>query len=292
MRILTALCLLFATTTQADAPRVVTSIAPLQGLVSEIMAGVGVPLLLLDAPSSSHHFALPPSKVRAISQADIVFTIGLGMEPWLQGLAQSHDPKTLFVALGEIPALHRLAPRELGDFAAGIDEHEPTTFDPHLWLEPENVLLWIDIITGVLTVTDRENTTAYHENADRARLDVQTAANLTRHKLADMTGVSMLVTHDSLQYFEVAFGLNVIGAFSASDGQQAGAKTTSALLETLGPRICIVEDTAHPAAIVNSLPNGFVHVTLDPMGYDILGPKRSYPRLLASITDALLKCRD
>ncbi len=270
----------------------VTSIAPLQGLVREIMAGVGTPVLLLDAPTSSHHFTLPPSKVRAISQADIVFTIGLEMEPWLQGLAQSHDPKTLFVALGEIPAQQRLPPRELRDFAAAVDEHEHTAFDPHLWLEPENVLLWIDIITGVLTVTDRENTATYHENANRARLDVQTAANLARHKLSDMRRVNMLVTHDSLQYFEVAFGLNVIGAFSASDGQQAGARTTSALLETLGTRVCIVEDIAHPAAIMHSLPAGFVHVTFDPMGYAILGPRRSYPRLLASITDALLKCRD
>ena len=45
----------------ADAPNVVVSIPPLHGLVSDVMAGVGEPILLLDGGATPHGTTLRPS---------------------------------------------------------------------------------------------------------------------------------------------------------------------------------------------------------------------------------------
>ena len=53
----------------AEVPRVVTDIAPVHSLVAQVMAGVGVPDLLIDQATSPHHFALRPSQARALQEA-------------------------------------------------------------------------------------------------------------------------------------------------------------------------------------------------------------------------------
>ncbi len=67
----------------ADAPRVVTDIAPVHSLVSQVMAGVGTPDLLLDGSADPHSVQLKPSQARAVSQADLVVWVGEELEPWL-----------------------------------------------------------------------------------------------------------------------------------------------------------------------------------------------------------------
>ena len=94
-----------------------------------------------------------------------------------------------------------------------------------------------------------------------------------------------------MQYFEDAFGLTAIGAFSASDGQVAGARSLNTLLGKLDPNTCIVEDITHPSRITANLPDNIKHVTIDPMGYDQLGTGY-YSRLLNTLAQSLLECRD
>ena len=62
---LAALVLIWATTARAEPPQVVTDIAPIHSLVSEVMGNLGKPALLLDAGSDPHHITLRPSQARA-----------------------------------------------------------------------------------------------------------------------------------------------------------------------------------------------------------------------------------
>ncbi len=68
----------------ADAPKVVTDIAPVHGLVSRVMSGVGEPSLIVRPGSSPHHYSMRPSDARALDEADLVFWIGESLVPWLE----------------------------------------------------------------------------------------------------------------------------------------------------------------------------------------------------------------
>ena len=291
-RVVFIFTLLLAPLVQAEVPRVVTSIAPLQGLVADIMAGVGAPVLLLDEPISPHDFAMRPSQAKAISDADVVFYIGQNMEPWLEKALKSRSNNNLVVALGNIPSQNRLEARELDEFGEHHDDHDHAdAYDPHMWLDPSNVLIWLDIITGILEIADPDNKLTYRANLARSHTDIITATENARRALAPLVDVDLVVTHDSTQYFEEAFGLTVVGAFSASDGQNAGARSLNTLLGKLNPNTCVVEDITHPSRITANLPEGTKHVIIDPMGYDQLG-EGYYPNLLNALAQSLLECSD
>jgi len=295
MKLITSLFLLAfgATAIHAEVPRVVTSIAPVQGLVADIMAGVGTPELLLSEAISPHDFAMRPSQARAIGDADVIFYVGQHMEPWLEKALQSREQNELVVALGDMPSLHRLEARELNDFGAAHDEHNhDQVFDPHMWLDPENALLWLDVIAGVLEIADPENEALYRRNLEQSRAEIVAANISLQSDFGALEGIEMIVTHDSLQYLEAAFGLKVIGAFTASDGQASGARNMSELLQHLDSNTCIVEDLTHPSRIAASLPEDVNHVVVDPMGYAAVGQTGYYSKMLSDIAQSLMKCRD
>ncbi|WP_214644966.1 zinc ABC transporter substrate-binding protein [Tritonibacter litoralis] len=82
-----AIAMLLSTTglASADVPNVVTDIAPVHGLVSRVMAGVGEPSLLVRPGSSPHGYSMRPSEARALDQANLVFWVGHELTPWLEG---------------------------------------------------------------------------------------------------------------------------------------------------------------------------------------------------------------
>ena len=80
-----SLAALFVSTlpANAEAPRVVASIAPVHSLVASVMEGAGAPELLITSNVSPHDFALRPSDLRKIANADLVVWIGESLETYL-----------------------------------------------------------------------------------------------------------------------------------------------------------------------------------------------------------------
>jgi zinc transport system substrate-binding protein len=73
----------FSTASWAEVPRVTTDIAPIHGLVSRVMQGLGEPSLVVPAGASPHDHAMRPSEAMALSRADAVFWLGEALTPWL-----------------------------------------------------------------------------------------------------------------------------------------------------------------------------------------------------------------
>jgi zinc transport system substrate-binding protein len=83
---LSSSALLAASTAVAEVPKVVTDIAPVHALVSQVMGDLGQPELLVDPGNSPHHYSLRPSQALALERADMVVWIGEPLTPWL------HEP--------------------------------------------------------------------------------------------------------------------------------------------------------------------------------------------------------
>ncbi|MBP5858747.1 zinc ABC transporter substrate-binding protein [Marivibrio halodurans] len=71
------------TPARAEAPRVVTSVKPVQGLVAAVMGDVGTPEVLVEGTRSPHGYALTPSDARALAGADLVVWIGPSLSGFL-----------------------------------------------------------------------------------------------------------------------------------------------------------------------------------------------------------------
>ncbi|WP_028304813.1 zinc ABC transporter substrate-binding protein [Oceanospirillum maris] len=117
----------------ASAPKVVVDIAPLHSLVTQVMAGVGQPTLLVPSEASPHRYALKPSQAGALSEADTVFWISEDLTPWLEHSLDNLAPSAHKVELLERSETIRHEFRKGATFEAHDhhDENEHHGEDDH-----------------------------------------------------------------------------------------------------------------------------------------------------------------
>lgn len=111
----------------ADAPSVVTDIAPVHSLVAQVMKGVAEPTLLIGPEYSPHEYSLRPSEARALANADFVFWVGEGLTPWLEKSIDTLAKDAKSVTLMEIEGITLLDFRE----GATFEDHDHGGHDEH-----------------------------------------------------------------------------------------------------------------------------------------------------------------
>ena len=117
-------------TVLAAAPRVVTSITPLQEITSALMAGVASPQTIIGDGASAHHFALRPSHMRLLQQADLVIWIDRHFEAGFGRIADTLPRSTRQLEL--LPAL-------------GMNHS-----DGHIWYSPRRLQQVAELIANQL----------------------------------------------------------------------------------------------------------------------------------------------
>lgn len=162
MRILLLILCLHSSTLLA-APRVVTSILPLQEIADAIMAGSGEAQAIVGPGESAHHFALRPSHMRLLQQADLVIWIDRRFEAGFTSLPQTLPRTTMQIEL--LPALGR----------AGEDGH--------IWLSPRRLLEVIELLSLRLAAIDAPNAPLYRGNAEVLAKRIENWRELTSNRL-------------------------------------------------------------------------------------------------------------
>ena len=133
------------------APKVVASIKPVHSLVAGVMRGFGEPVLLIAGSGSPHGYSLRPSEARALSEADLVFWVGDGLEASLaKPIAALAGGRARVIALAEAEGVRLLqaraggpwdAPKGMHDHGANAAAHgTDIQADLHIWLDSENAI--------------------------------------------------------------------------------------------------------------------------------------------------------
>ena len=139
------LLLALGTANAAAAPGIVTSSAPLNDLTAALTAGISEPVAIIDADASPHHFALRPSHMRKLGQADMVIGIDRHFESGFN-------------------RLHQILPPEVRQLEL-MPHFDPAHADGHFWFSPRLLLTSIDLIVDALKQLDPANAAAYRDNA-------------------------------------------------------------------------------------------------------------------------------
>ena len=111
----------------------------------------------------------------------------------------------------------------------GHDEHEghaehESNVDLHLWLNPQNQLLFVKAITNKLSALYPQHQSHFVENAKKLSDRIRRVEALNQERLKSIKDQPFLVSHDALQYFEHYYGLNGVGALSLHDDIPLSAK--------------------------------------------------------------------
>lgn len=254
------------------APRVVTSITPLQEIAATLMSGVGEAESIIADGASTHHFALRPSHMRRLQQADLVIWIHSHFEAGFGRISE-----TLPRAVSQLELLPAL----------GNGGH-----DGHIWFSPRSLQQASDIIATRLAEIDPEHATQYRENARQlgARLGQWREQALLR---LQQQPPRYITDHEFTGRFEADMGFAPIAAIHDQHDDHGGLGELHELEERLRaqPANCLLTLEAVPAALALELAQKYrlkvISLSSTP------GGKAQTPpiiRRLQQFSDALQQC--
>ena len=284
---------------------VVASIKPIHSLVAAVMGDIGTPHLLLEAPSSAHHFTLKPSQARSLQAADIVFWVGPTMEqpltkalatlaPQAQTLPLIESAGLVLINFDKVTPAHEKHDHEKHDKHDEHAKHDDHLINPHIWLDPQNAKIMLGVIAVRLAKADPENASTYAANADSMAARLATLETDITSQLASYSAAKFLVLHDAHVYFERRFGLRNYGAITTEPDVMPTASRVKALRDELREHRfdCIFTEPflGQKAAALIAEGSKVSIGTLDPIASNLPAGAQLYPDLLMSYAKALRSC--
>lgn len=278
----------FCTPTWANT--ILTSIKPIQMITNELTLGVTTPDVLLGTNASPHDYALRPSDVKRIHQADLVIWFGSDLEPFLTKVLES---QTNVLTLSAIPNLKLRAFSE-EEHHEDDGHHHHGTHDPHFWLGVTQANTVADAIAQKLMVMDPTHSATYQANLARFQQQLTQTDEQINQQLTPIKQQPYYVFHDGYAYFEQHYGLNNQGHFTVSPDRKPGAKTLIHIRESLtaGKIQCVFAEPQFQPAVIQSVVRGTQAKIgeLDPLATTIPLAKGSYFAFLKSLAQSYTNC--
>ncbi|EQM72052.1 zinc ABC transporter substrate-binding protein [Pseudomonas tohonis] len=279
---------------------VVTSIKPLQLIVSAIQDGTGTTRVLLPPGASPHSFSLRPSDLRNLRSADLMYWIGPDLETFLQPALEGRQGRT--VAIQDMSGLRirhfgELAPGNLDEHAGEEDHddlHRPGSIDAHLWLRPENARIIASHVAEDLTRIDPSQAQRYKANLAAFSKRLENEDERLKARLGKLDGKPFFVFHQAFDYFEEAYGLKHAGVLALGTDVQPGARHVAEMrsrLQATGP-VCLFNEPPIRPRLASTLSEGLPvrFAELDALGFDIQPGPKGYTTLIGKLGDDLASC--
>lgn len=287
---------LWAQASLAQAIEVLASVHPLSLITAAITDGVTQPHTLLPPGSSPHDYALRPSDVRRLRQADLIIWVGPELERFL---VKPLAPHAQALALTEQPSLtlyRRAEPEEEAhaEATAGHDHAHEHGVDPHLWLGPEQARQIARLISQQLQQRDPIHAGTYAANLVRFEQQLARADQAIAQRMQALAERGYFVFHDAYGYWERHYGLHNLGHFTLNPEQQPGARQLAKIQARLkaGQARCVFAEPQFQPALIMAVTRGtgVTIGTLDPLASNIPVTTDGYIQFMQQLADQFEHC--
>jgi len=181
---------------------------------------------LLPAGLDPHAYEATPKDLVKITESQVLIFNGAGFEEWLQPILDS--------AGGERQVIEAAAGLESRQPSAG-SEHDHEAGDPHFWLDPNNVVHYVENIRDGLSQVDPAGKDIFAANAEAYIAQLHTLDAWIQEQVAQIPPERrILVTnHESFGYFADRYGFQIAGTIlpSFSTGASPSAQELVQLVE-------------------------------------------------------------
>lgn len=191
---------------------VTVSILPQRYFVERIGGEYVAVNVMVEPGASPATYEPQPEQLRALSVADVYFSIGVPFESaWLERFASVNENLLLV------------------DTTQGIERlGEPGNPDPHIWLSPALVKVQSQTIYETLVQLDPEHQGAYRANLESFLTDIDALDADIRETLTGVENRKFMVFHPSWGYFARDYGLEQLPV--EVGGQEPSAAELAALV--------------------------------------------------------------
>ena len=292
----------------ATAPSVVVSITPFYALVAAVMKGVGTPKLLVKPGASPHEYALRPSDILLLQDAELIFWGGPQLETFLVkplNTLKAHSEAHHIVEFDNVSGLLLLPIRHSAAWDPHEHEHEnghtheildndKSNQDMHFWLNPNNAIILTDMIVYHLVMIDPEHTHIYKKNGTQLKKRLKKLDAHIATELETVKAIPYIVFHDAYQYVEQRYGLKGVGSITLNPEIPPSAKRLNTIRITIekSKAQCIFREPQFQPKLVDSIvvDLGIKTGELDPIGQAPQNNAEGYFTLLENLSHALKQC--
>lgn len=287
--------------------QVSTGINPANYLIKRVGADhVSVQVLL--GPGQSHHTYEPtPRQITQLAKSKVYFSIGIPFENTLTRRFSSNFPDLKVVDLRKgIDLLPMEETQQPEGWTLTEDQqpegwtlaensqpegltltehvHEQGEPDPHLWLNPRNMMIVTKSIVDALARMDASHASVYAANAQAVLQDLQALDEEIQLQLAPHMGKTFYVFHPAFGYFADRYGLKQKAV--EVGGKEPSARAIASLVDQARREkvraILVQPQFSTSAAQTIARAIGGQVVTVDPLAED-------YPRMMRSIAETIRK---
>ena len=215
-------------------------------IVADVVNQIGDDLIELDVllpiGTDPHTFAPTPQDLAKVSQAELLFMNGVGLESFLKNYLENIGENVQMV---EVSRGVKVLQTSKGD------EHD--TGDPHTWTDPGNVKVWVENISAALSELDPANADKYQANAKiyQSKLDELDAWIVAQVSQIPQEHRKLVSDHESLAYFAQRYGFIQIGTVipgtsTLSEPSAQEVARLEDLVKAENVRAIFVDTTANP----------------------------------------------
>lgn len=195
----------------------VTATLTVLGSMAEEVGGDRVEVTSILSPGAAPHTFRPsPSDAELISNSEIVFSNGLGVDNWLGGLIEDAGNEELTTV--------KLSER-----------FEPIKENPHLWLTVPNTKRYVEKMRDALIEADPEGEEQYRANAEEYLAQLDELDGYIRQQTESIPqDRRQLITHrNPLPYFAEEYGYEVVGVVQPNPNARPSNQRVAGLVETV-----------------------------------------------------------
>jgi len=198
---------------------------------------------LLPIGADPHAYQAAPSDVAKISESKLLIINGVEYEHFIEPLLENAGGERIIVT-----ATDGLTPNQMKD----EENAGQLVGDPHMWLDPNLVITYVENIRDGLIEVDADGAEIYKANADAYIAQLKDLDKWIVEQVDTIPAERrLLVTnHEAVGYFAERYGFEVVGAVIPSLSTDAGtsAKEMSSLIEQ-------VKSSGAPAIFLGEVEN-------------------------------------
>ena len=245
--IVAALAMALAPIGAGAAPlKIVATFTILADMVRQVAGPHAEVVSLVGPGGDAHTFNPSPADAGKLTDADLIFANGFGLDGWIARLAASADFKGRLIT-----ASMDVTPREMTEAVGGVSR---LVTDPHAWQDPRNGGLYIRAIEFALTEADAPHTLDYRRAADALVADLDALDEGTRKRLASIVPErrKLITSHDAFGYFGRAYGVELLAPEGISTDQEPSAAAVARLIDQIRAehiKAVFIENMGNPRLI-------------------------------------------
>ncbi len=290
--------LLLSACRQAPIPQdsTIPKVLAVQTFLADIAQNVAGERLEVDSlmpPELDPHAYEPtPKDIARIADSQVLILNGAGLEAGLQSILANAGGERLV-----IEAAAGLHSRGVNGNAAD-EAHSHEGVDPHFWLDPNNVMHYVENIRDGLSQADPAGADLYAANAKAyiAQLEALDAWIVEQVAQIPVERRLMVTNHESLGYFADRYGFEVAGAIlpSFSTGASPSALELVRLIERIkatGAPAIFIESGSNPQLAQQLIGETDIQVVTELYSHSITpmdGPAPTYIEMMKFNVSAIV----